>query len=371
MNEATEFVSQIQKMGEKGTASPCPRSPCLCKFSFADIIGESKTIRYAKKKASRVAEGDSTVLITGDSGTGKELFAHAIHMASLRRKGALVKVNCAGIPENLLESELFGYEPGAFTGARKEGKPGKFELAHNGTIFLDEIGDMSMGMQAKLLRVIQDNEIERIGGTACYEVDVRILCATNRDLWDMVQKGEFREDLYYRLDVINIHIPPLRERIEDIPLLIGHFIPLIKKRAHSKVTSVSHEVLDCFMGYGWPGNVRELKNVLEGAMNLNTGDSIAMEALPSKARKKMTGQTRFRQTRGHEAHPAQKDLKAMQKAMIEQALITHRGNKRQAALELNISRSTLYNKLKSYTREGNVGFPDFESPVTLHNRGPA
>lgn len=352
MTEARESIARIQKLDELRKSDQYPKRVSGCKFSIDDIIGQSKTIAYAKKKALRVAEGDSTILITGESGTGKELFAHAIHMASLRRGGPFVRVNCAGIPESLLESELFGYEPGSFTGAGKEGKPGKFELAHNGTIFLDEAGDMSMGMQAKLLRVIQENEIERVGGSSIYEVDVRIICATNRDLWDMVNKGQFREDLYYRLDVVNIHVPPLRERIGDIPFLVEHFIPIINKRTHSNVRVVSQEVMDYFLSYDWPGNVRELKNVLEGAMNLNIGKSIAMEALPSKVRKKMTGQTLSKPVGTVERILEFKDRKAVEKAMIEQALSIKNGNKRQAAIYLNMCRSTFYNKLKAYKIDG-------------------
>ncbi len=346
MAQANEFLSKMQDLDGPQKAEAHPKRISGCRFSIHDIVGQSKAINYAKKKSLRVAEGDSTILITGESGTGKELFAQAIHMASLRKNGPFVKVNCAGIPETLLESELFGYEPGAFTGAGKKGKPGKFELAHNGTIFLDEAGDMSMGMQAKLLRVIQENEFERVGGTTSYEVDVRIIAATNKDLWAMVDEGQFREDLYYRLDVVNIHIPPLRERIADIPLLIRHLIPLIKKRAHSKVKGVSQDVLDCFMNYRWPGNVRELKNVLEGAMNLNIGESIDMQALPSKVRKRMSHQSR---PGGFEEGPIMlSDHKALERKMIEQALSIKNGNKRQAALYLNMPRSTLYNKLKQY-----------------------
>ncbi len=355
MNEAKESIARIQKLDEPRKAELNPKRVSGCRFSIDDIIGQSKVIANAKKKALRVAEGDSTILITGESGTGKELFAQAIHMASLRRDGPFVRVNCAGIPESLLESELFGYEPGSFTGARKEGKPGKFELAHNGTIFLDESGDMSMGMQAKLLRVIQENEIERVGGSWIYEVDVRIICATNKDLWDMVNKGQFREDLYYRLDVVNIHAPPLRDRIGDIPFLVEHFLPIINKRANSNVKVVSQEVMNCLLSYDWPGNIRELKNVLEGAMNLNIGESIDMEALPSRVRKKMTGQTLFKRAGPEERILELKDRKAVEKAMIEQALIIKNGNKRQAAIYLNMCRSTFYNKLKAYKIDGSVG----------------
>jgi len=351
MGEAREFLNRVKKSDWNRNSGLHPKRLATCKFCFNDIVGQSKAIRYSKKRALRVAEGDSTILVTGESGTGKELFAQAIHMASLRKNGPFVRVNCAGIPETLLESELFGYESGAFTGAGKNGKPGKFEIAHNGTIFLDEAGDMSMGMQAKLLRVIQENEFERIGGTSTYEVDVRIIAATNRDLWAMVNKGHFREDLYYRLDVVNIKIPPLRERIEDIPLLIEHFIPFINRRINSPVMHVGQDVLNLFLEYDWPGNVRELHNVLEGAMNLNTGSILGMQSLPSKIRKRM-GSSSFSKAVTLSGEPASfLDRKSLEKEMIEQALIFKNGNKRQAAIYLNMCRATFYNKLKQYNIE--------------------
>jgi transcriptional regulator with PAS, ATPase and Fis domain len=351
MGEARDFLNRLKASNLHQRNGLNPKRTSACRFCIDDIVGESKAMKAVKKRSLRVAEGDSTILVTGESGTGKELFSQAIHMASLRKKGPFVKVNCAGIPETLLESELFGYEPGAFTGAGKNGKPGKFEIAHNGTIFLDEAGDMSMGMQAKLLRVIQENEFERVGGTSTYEVDVRIIAATNRDLWAMVNKGYFREDLYYRLDVVNIKIPPLRERIEDIPLLIEHFIPFINRRINSPVKHVGQDVLNLFLEYDWPGNVRELHNVLEGAMNLNTGSILGMQSLPSKIRKRM-GSSSFPKPVTLSDEPASfLDRKSLEKEMIEQALIFKNGNKRQAAIYLNMCRATFYNKLKQYNIE--------------------
>jgi transcriptional regulator with PAS, ATPase and Fis domain len=355
LGEAKNFARRLGKLDDKharrdhkNTPGFLPKQVCGCRFTFGDIMGRSKAILSARQRALRVAQGDSNILITGDSGTGKELFAQAIHMASLRKSGPFIVVNCAGIPENLLESELFGYEFGSFTGARKGGKPGKFELAHNGTIFLDEAADMSMGMQAKLLRVIQEKEFERVGGTVSYEIDVRIIAATNKDLWEMVQRGQFREDLYYRLDVVNIHIPPLRERLEDLPLLIDHFIPRIQKRTHSNVKGVSEQVLRLFMNYDWPGNVREIRNVLEGAMNLNTGELIDIEAIPSRPRRKMIrmGEQKFTDT-SLRILPFE-DRETAEKALIEHAMSVTNGNKRQAAIRLKMSRATLYNKLKKY-----------------------
>ncbi len=318
------------------------------RFTFDHIVGSSEPIVAAKTKAARVAKGNSIVLITGESGTGKELFAHAIHSASMRKKGPFVVVNCAGIPESLLESELFGYEAGSFTGARAGGKAGKFELAHNGSLFLDECGEMSMGMQAKILRAIQEKEFQRVGGSVTYEVDVRTIAATNRDLWEMVQKGEFREDLYYRLDVVNIHIPPLRARMEDVPSLVGHFIPQIREVTKGNVHGISNEVLQLFMNYAWPGNVRELRNVLEGAMNLNSGELIDVAELPSRIAEKMNSSgCRGYTTPETDTNPFP-DKSNVEKTMIEDAIRITNGNKRKAAMILKISRATLYNKLRKY-----------------------
>lgn len=342
-------VSQSESSGNVPGDLKGPKKTSHCKFSFADIIGKSRIIANLKKKALRIAQGDSTVLITGESGTGKELFAQAIHSASLRRNAPFIRVNCGSIPETLLESELFGYEPGSFTGADRKGRRGKFEIAHNGTLFLDEAGDMSLGMQAKILRVIQDGEFERIGGAVSYEVDLRFIAATNKDLWNLVATGKFREDLYYRLDVVNIHIPPLRERPDDIPFLIDHLIPIINQRVKSSVIAVSDEALRYLKGYDWPGNVRELGNVLEGVMNLNSGEAIRSEALPPRIRRKASGFRRTQRivTRSEPLLPFG-SREAVDKAMIEQALFLKGGNKRQAALYLNMPRSTFYNKLKKY-----------------------
>jgi transcriptional regulator with PAS, ATPase and Fis domain len=320
----------------------------LCKFSFEDIIGKSKIIKDLKTRAHRIAQGDSTVHITGETGTGKELFAQAIHAASLRRNAPFVRVNCGSIPDTLLESELFGYEPGSFTGADKKGRKGKFEIAHNGTVFLDESGDMSLNMQAKLLRVIQEGEFERIGGVAIYELDVRVIAATNKDLWKMVTDGEFREDLYYRLDVVNLHIPPLRDRLEDIPLLVDSFLPIINFRVKGQTKAVSDEVLACFQRYDWPGNVRELKNVLESMVNLNYGEVLGIDALPLRIRRKVKTLCLSADYCGAKEQLFIESREAVEKATIERALILKGGNKRQAAFYLNMPRSTFYNKLKKY-----------------------
>ncbi|MGB9825606.1 MAG: sigma 54-interacting transcriptional regulator, partial [Desulfofundulus sp.] len=250
------------------------------KFSFDQIIGRNKQFEAIKETARRVAMTGSTVLILGESGTGKELFAHALHTEGLRSKGPFIKVNCAAVPENLLESELFGYVEGAFTGARKGGQPGKFELAHGGTIFLDEIGDMPMSMQAKLLRVLQEKEIERLGDTRPRRVDVRVIAATNQNLEELIEKGRFREDLYYRINVVTLTIPPLRERMDDLELLVEHFIKHFNRQFGQRVTGVSREVMDILMNHHWPGNVRELENVLERAYNVLDGTVIQKKHLP-------------------------------------------------------------------------------------------
>ena len=236
-------------------------------YTCMDIIGETQPMLVAMKVARRAARTDSTLLITGESGTGKEVFAQAVHTRSVRRERPFVKVNCAAIPDNLLESELFGFVDGAFTGATKGGKPGKFELAEGGTIFLDEIGDMSLPMQAKLLRVIQEKEVDRIGSTKSIPLDVRITAATNQDIQKLVREGRFREDLYYRLKVIEIPIPPLREHMEDIAILADYLIKRINKRLGTHIQGIKPESMQLMMSYEWPGNVRELENILERATN--------------------------------------------------------------------------------------------------------
>jgi len=343
-----QIASQIPLRPKRSGWSGRTRTSNRGKYTFDDIIGESRVMRDLKKRAFRVAQGDSTVLITGESGTGKELFAQAIHDASLRNRAPFIRVNCGSIPETLLESELFGYEPGSFTGAEKSGRKGKFEIAHNGTIFLDEAGDMSLGMQAKILRVIQDCEFERIGGTITYEIDVRFIAATNKNLWELVQIGAFREDLYYRMDVVNLHIPPLRERREDIPLLVEIFIPRVQERVRTQTSKISDEVMEVFSLYDWPGNVRELKNTLESMMNVESGYVLGPDALPSKLYKNPEDLLRVPEMPRNEGLPAGGDLQAIEKSLIEQALKLKKGNKRQAARHLNMPRSTFYNKLKKY-----------------------
>jgi transcriptional regulator with PAS, ATPase and Fis domain len=249
-------------------------------YSFAEIKGVSEVLQITKNAAERVSKSDATIMLRGESGTGKELFAQSIHNESERRKRPFITINCAAIPENLLESELFGYEKGAFTGAAKD-KPGRFELAHTGTIFLDEIGDMSLYLQAKLLRVIQEKTIERVGANKSQEIDVRIITATHQNLENLVKVGKFREDLYYRISVIPIFIPPLRERKEDLPLLIEHYMSEFSQEMGRSPKKLSKEVYHTFMEYTWPGNIRELQNVVRHFVELEIGDTVTLQSLPS------------------------------------------------------------------------------------------
>lgn len=311
------------------------------RYTIDEIIGESSCMNRLKEKVKKVAATSSTVLITGESGTGKELIAHAIHNASPRRNRPFVRVNCASIPEELLESELFGYEEGSFTGARKGGKPGKFEIARGGTIFLDEVGDMNTSMQAKLLRVLQEKEVERLGGDKPVPVDVRVIAATNKDLETMVCNHQFRADLYYRLNVVLLQIPPLRERKEDIPLLISYLLRKLARRLGAPEKEISAEAAQLFKRYDWPGNVREMENILEQAINLSSRDVLTPADFPALI-KRLSG------------HSTDKPLHlsaALERAEIEaiQNALQHTGdNKKEAARLLGIHRSVLYRKLKKY-----------------------
>ncbi|HMM21121.1 MAG TPA: sigma-54-dependent Fis family transcriptional regulator [Selenomonadales bacterium] len=315
------------------------------KHTLDNIIGASEKLVWLKAIAARAAKGASTILILGESGTGKEVFANAIHNASPRRYGPFIKVNCAAVPENLLESELFGYEEGAFTGARKGGKPGKFELANGGTIFLDEIGDMTMAMQAKLLRVLQEREYERVGGTKTLKTDVRVVAATNRNLEGMIEKGEFRQDLYYRLNVITITIPPLRERREDIASLSLALLKKINSQLQCGVEGVSPEAMHLLREYNWPGNVRELENVLERAVNL-IDDEVSIQPwhLPPLLKQgNKAGSDRAEMSEGLSGV-----LVEAEKEAICKALEAAGGNRSKAAKLLGIHRSGLYQKLQKY-----------------------
>jgi transcriptional regulator with PAS, ATPase and Fis domain len=289
----------------------------------------------------------STLLITGESGTGKELFAQAIHNDSNRCFGPFIRINCAALPENLLESELFGYEEGAFTGAKKGGKPGKFELAQDGTIFLDEIGDMPMTMQTKLLSVLQERVVERVGGTTPINNNARVIAATNRDLEEMIVEHEFREDLYYRLNVIKLVLPPLREHMEDLPILVNNLMLRLNDRLGTNIGNVTEKVMELLFKYSWPGNVRELENLLERAINLahmNFRNYIEDIDFPS-LRKDIQFHT---EENINITMTLTERTEAIEKELIIQTLQKTDGNKLQAAKLLGIHSSQLYRKLNKY-----------------------
>ena len=311
------------------------------KNTVDDIIGTSEKIMIAKKQALITARGNSTVLITGESGTGKEMFAKAIHYASARGDNPFITVNCGAIPENLLESELFGYEKGAFTGANEKGKVGKFELADGGTIFLDEIGDMPLHLQVKILHVLQNMRFEKVGGSRSIIVDVRVIAATNKDLEKMIEEGTFREDLYYRLSVIPLSIPPLRERKADIRMLMYHFLKKYNTFMNRKIEGFSDEVEELYMNYDWPGNVRELENAVEYGTNMDFGKVIDIEDVPVRILKKEEEIVKFRNM----DKPLAEQVKLYEKEIITKKLKKHNGIKDVVARELGLSRATLYRKL--------------------------
>lgn len=318
------------------------------KYSFDSIITQNSKMEYLKNIGKMAAETNSTVLITGESGTGKELFAHAIHRASYRKDQGFIPINCAAIPKDLLESELFGYDRGAFTGARKEGKPGKFEQANGGTIFLDEIGDMPLEMQAKILRVLEAKEFERIGGNKKIKLDARVIAATNENLEEEIKNGKFREDLYYRLNVIPIEIPPLRERLEDIEPLSNEILNHLLNEMNLNKKVISKETIKILKKYNWPGNVRELRNILERAINLSPGKIISPENVPERIINKID-----KNGLGYkEDVPLLKDIVAeTEKNAIEMALAVTNGNKTVAAKKLGIHRTALYKKIDKYKIE--------------------
>jgi len=318
-------------------------------YTFDDIITISPALVRLKREAEQAAQGLSTILIYGESGVGKELFAQAIHQASPRRNAPFVKVNCAAIPESLLESEFFGYAPGAFTGAQKEGKPGRFELADGGTLFLDEIGDMPLSLQAKLLRVLQDHAFERIGGTETVRVDFRVIAATNQDLEQKVREGSFRKDLFFRLNVIPIHIPSLRERPADIKPLVHAFLRKYNNIFGMEVQDISAEALELLQAYHWPGNVRELENVVERAMNFTAEKIIRLEHLPPHLRRSENDLAAHRagsdNSATEQSRPYLYRRLEQEREMILEALQRTGGNKSKTARLLGISRSWLYEKM--------------------------
>ncbi|HEX5749244.1 MAG TPA: sigma-54 dependent transcriptional regulator [Archangium sp.] len=321
----------------------------------AAIIGESPQLQEVFKIIDKVADTPSTVLINGESGTGKELIASALHGASSRRDKPFIKINCAAIPHNLLESELFGYERGAFTGAVTS-KPGRFELADGGTLFLDEIGEIPVEMQVKLLRALQEGEFERVGGIKTTRVDVRLIAATNRDLQAEIEAGRFRKDLYYRLAVVPIVLPPLRERRTDIPMLAGHFVEKYNRKLNKKIESISDDAMALLQAYNWPGNIRELENLIERVLLFADGPSITAKDLPDPVRQGSGTPAPALSAAPLEASTGEgglKDIVRMKAAELEKDLITKAleetgGNVTRAARLLQISRKSLQTKMKEF-----------------------
>jgi len=316
---------------------------------FPDIIGQSKTIRALLSQIMKVAPTDSTVLISGDSGTGKELVATSIHEHSNRKDKPFIKLNCVAVPEGLWESELFGHEKGSFTGATGK-KAGKFEMANGGTLFLDEIGDMPLNTQAKILRVLQEREFERVGGTRPIKIDVRFIAATNKNLPRMVKEGEFREDLFYRINVFSVHIPPLRERKEDIPLLVEHFL----QNAPGPAARISSTALQLLMAHSWPGNVRELQNTVERAAVMCKTGAIEANHLPEKITRGLTNQVMHTL---QESSSIDDQLREIERGMIIEVLRKTGGVQVRAAELLGIDQRSLWHRIKKY----NIDIKPFKS----------
>jgi transcriptional regulator with PAS, ATPase and Fis domain len=321
------------------------------RFDFGELAGRSEPMMQIFKTIEKVAKSDSTVIVYGESGTGKELVARAIHANSDRRNGSIVAVNCGAIPEELLESELFGHEKGAFTGAIRS-RAGRFELAQGGTIFLDEIGDMSPSLQVKLLRVIQEKTFERVGGVKTIKADVRIISATNQDLEKAVEEKRFRDDLFYRVNVIPIHIPPLRERKEEIPVLLHHFLEKFNKCSHGNVTGISPEAMQFFLDYPWPGNVRELQNLVERIVVIKETGEVGVDDLPEKMRRSAKAEKEVSPANGgifpDEGIDLNRTVEEFEKDLLCRALEKASGVKSNAARLLGINRTTLVEKIKRF-----------------------
>jgi two-component system response regulator HydG len=315
-------------------------------FDRQNIIGQSPAMVNLLETVAQVAPSEATVLISGDSGTGKELIAGAVHYNSSRKDGPFVKINCAAITETLLESELFGHEKGAFTGADRR-KEGRFNQAHRGSLFLDEVSEMSLTMQVKLLRVLQEREFTRVGGEKTIQVDVRVIAATNKDLSDLIGKGKFREDLYYRLNVVGLEIPSLRQRREDVPLLAQHFLQIFATRNHKEIKGFTPQAMDHLIRYGWPGNVRELMNAVERGVVLSLSDYLSEKDFPI-----ITNSEQINDREMADIPPANGEgtipLEEVEKNTILKTMEATGGNKSEAARRLGITRKTLHKKLKAY-----------------------
>ena len=313
-------------------------------FDRQNMIGRSTAMVKLLETVAQVAPSEATVLITGDSGTGKELIAGAIHFNSPRKEGSFVKVNCAAITETLLESELFGHEKGAFTGAHRL-KEGRFRQADGGSLFLDEVSEMSLGMQVKLLRALQEREITRVGGEEVIKVDVRVIAATNKNLIQAIESGRFREDLYYRLNVVTLNVPLLRERNEDIPLLAQHFLATFAEKNRKQIKGFTPQAMDQLLKYDWPGNVRELMNAVERAVVLSRSEYLDEQDLPLVIKDALSDEEK---SPSRDAVPADLPLEDVEKATILKTLESTDGNKSEAARRLGITRKTLHKKLKKY-----------------------
>jgi len=339
-NEKGQIIGGVETFRDLSTIEELKKELSQ-KYTLGDIISKNHKIHEIFNILPDIAESDSTVLVQGASGTGKELFAKAIHNLSRRKTKPFVKVNCGALPDTLLESELFGYVKGAFTDAKKD-KPGRFALANEGTIFLDEVGDMSPSLQVKLLRVLQEKEFEPLGATGSRKTDVRIIAATNKDLSTLVSDGKFRDDLFYRLNVVKIELPLLRERREDIPLLIDTFVQKFNAKMGKQITGVSDEVMRTLMRYDYPGNVRELENIIEHAFVLCKGDRIDLGCLPKEFAGDQGEITAF--TPSKEETPFQK----AESEIIERTLKKYDGNRIKTAKELGLDRTTLWRKIKKH-----------------------
>ena len=316
------------------------------KFDSRNIIGKSPTLLKLLETVAQVAPSEATVLITGESGTGKELIAGALHFNSLRKGGPFVKINCAAITETLLESELFGHEKGAFTGADRR-KEGRFSQAHGGTLFLDEVSEMSLMMQVKLLRALQEREFNRVGGETTIQVDVRVIAATNKNLMEQINEGAFREDLYYRLNVVELHVPPLRKRKQDIPLLTRHFLEMFADKNRKAIKGFTPKAMDNLIRYDWPGNVRELMNAVERGVVLARSNYLGVEDFPFMKDSLLQNDQDSANPVGL-AMSGDMSLEDVEKAAILNTMEAAGGNKSEAARRLGITRKTLHKKLKAY-----------------------
>ncbi|MDD5697055.1 MAG: sigma 54-interacting transcriptional regulator [Victivallaceae bacterium] len=346
-SDRDEFLGSLLVFHEQTVKHSSKEIP-KARFNFADILGNSPLLKHAKELALKAAETSVNVFLHGPSGTGKEMFAHSIHNASDRKEYPFVAINCAAIPREIAESEFFGYAPGAFTGARKDGNIGRLEAADKGTIFLDEIGDMPIELQAKLLRLLESRTITRIGDSRERPINIRIIAASNRNIPDLVETGKFREDLYYRLNVISVSLPPLSDCREDIPVLAESFIRHFNEIMGKKVPGIKDEIMEHFKSYSWPGNIRELKNAIEFAVMLNSGaDAIAWKDLPGKLRADLL----YREISAPPGDPfgqERREIQNSEKALYEKAVVLSHNNLSKAAKYLKISRSTLYRKLKIF-----------------------